>query len=171
VLEALSKVGEDVDFELTILGDGPMGKYIETWLHEMNLKGKVKWPGRVPWEEVKDAYKSHDIFMFCSLRDSCGAQLLEAMANGIPIITLDLFGARFLVPDDAGIKVKVKDPEYTINELVQAVNKLYKNQNLRVAMGRKGFEVAKTHMWPVRIGVVNKYYDEILESKGNSTLQ
>jgi glycosyltransferase involved in cell wall biosynthesis len=29
VLEALSKVGEDVDFELTILGDGPMGKYIE----------------------------------------------------------------------------------------------------------------------------------------------
>jgi glycosyltransferase involved in cell wall biosynthesis len=110
-------------------------------------------------------------FMFCSLRDSCGAQLLEAMANGIPIITLDLFGARFLVPDDAGIKVKVKDPEYTINELVQAVNKLYKNQNLRVAMGRKGFEVAKTHMWPVRIGVVNKYYDEILESKGNSTLQ
>jgi glycosyltransferase involved in cell wall biosynthesis len=162
VLEALSHVDKDIDFELTILGEGPMGKYIDKWIEEYELNGKVKWPGKVLWEEVKEAYKSHDIFMFCSLRDSSAAQLLEAMAYGLPIITLDLHGAHNLVPDDAGIKVNVKDPLYTIDELANAVKILHEEPKKRVEMGMRGFEFAKTQTWPVKTGIVNDFYNEIL---------
>jgi glycosyltransferase involved in cell wall biosynthesis len=36
-----------------------------------------------------DAYLDLDVFLFTSLRDSCGSQLLEAMARGAAIVTLD----------------------------------------------------------------------------------
>ncbi len=163
VLDALSKVDKDIPFELTVLGEGPMDKYIDHWNREYKLEGKINWLGKVSWEEVKNAYESHDVFMFCSLRDSSAAQLLEAMAFGLPIITLNLHGAKNLVPDEAGIKIEAIDPERTSSDLAQAVEDLYSNPLRRNELGKCGFNFAKTQTWKIKTGIVNKYYQEIIE--------
>ncbi len=165
VLEALSKVDKSFHFELTVLGEGPMDKYITQWNKEFGLEDRIKWEGRVSWEAVKDAYKSHDIFMFCSLRDSSAAQLLEAMAYGLPIITLNLHGAKNLVPDEAGIKIEAKDPEQTTVELAGAVEELYRNPQRRSELGECGFKFAKTQTWKVKTGIVDKYYQNIIDNQ------
>ncbi len=151
VLEALSKVDPAIPFTLTIIGDGPMRRYLPGWLKKYNLEDKVKWEGHQPWHKVKEAYLHHDLFLFTSLRDSSAAQLLEAMAFGLPVITLDLHGASCLVPDAAGMKVMVDTPETTTLLLADAVEHLYRLPNLRIRMGKAGYKFACKQVWSEKV--------------------
>jgi glycosyltransferase involved in cell wall biosynthesis len=163
VMEALGQVRPDVPFKLIILGDGQMHDYVPQWVEQYNLQGKVDWKGQVPWEEVKRAYTESDLFMFCSLRDSSAAQFLEAMAFGLPIITLDLHGGKNLVPDEAGIKVPATTPEETTKALAQAVEKLYDNPGLRESMGQHGYNFSKTQTWTLKTEHIARFYSKFTQ--------
>ncbi|NEM99177.1 glycosyltransferase family 4 protein [Pontibacter burrus] len=165
VLEALKHVRPDVPFKLTILGDGPMRDMVPQWIAENNLQSKVDWKGQVPWEEVKRAYTESDLFLFCSLRDSSPAQFLEAMAYGLPVVTLDLHGGKNLVPDSAGIKVPVTNPEKTCKALAKAVEQLYDNPMLREEMGRNGYAFAKTQTWTLKTEHIAGLYSKYTQAK------
>jgi glycosyltransferase involved in cell wall biosynthesis len=165
VLEALGQVRKDIPFKLTILGDGQMHDQVPQWIEQYNLQNKVNWKGQVPWEEVKRAYTESDLFMFCSLRDSSAAQFLEAMAYGLPIITLDLHGGKNLVPDNAGIKVPVTTPAQTIKELARAVEQLYDHPAQRQQMGKAGYAFAKTQTWALKTQHINTFYSKYTQSK------
>ncbi|WP_018478616.1 glycosyltransferase family 4 protein [Pontibacter roseus] len=160
VLEALSKVRKDVPFRLTILGDGHMHDMVPGLIAEYGLQGKVDWKGQVPWEEVKRGYTESDLFMFCSLRDSSAAQFLEAMAYGLPVVTLDLHGGKNLVPDNAGIKVPATTPEQTVQALAAAVEDLYDHPEKREAMGRAGYTFARTQTWPLKTKHIADFYSK-----------
>lgn len=159
-LDVLSRVR--VPFTLTILGDGPQGASLPDWIQSYGLDGNVNWRGRVAWSEVQEAYWDHDLFLFTSLRDSCAAQLLEAMANGLPIVTLDLHGARHLVPDAAGVKVAVASPEETVRDLAHAVEDLFHHPEKRVAMRQAGLEAARAHEWSRRATTMSNLYQTLV---------
>lgn len=165
VLEALSKVRPDLRFELTILGDGPMHDFVPKWIEEYKLQGKVNWRGQVPWDEVKRAYTNSDLFLFCSLRDSSAAQFLEAMAYGLPIVTLDLHGGKNLIPDEAGIKVPVSTPELTVKAVASAVEKLHDQPLLRRKMGMAGYQFSKTQTWTLKTQHISELYSKYMQAK------
>jgi glycosyltransferase involved in cell wall biosynthesis len=166
VLDALSKVRKDLPFKLTILGDGQMGPRIRPLIETLGLNEKVDWRGLVPWEEVRKAYIDHNVFMFCSLRDSFGAQFLEAMASGMPIITLDHQGAGDCIPDGAGIKVPVTTPEETTLKLAAAVEHMYDNPEILDAMGACGYEFAKNQTWEHRVERMQAIYYSVVQGLG-----
>jgi glycosyltransferase involved in cell wall biosynthesis len=161
VLEALSKVRKDIPFKLTILGDGKLGHLVPTWINKYGLKEKVDWRGQVPWEEVKKAYLEHDVFMFCSLRDSFGMQFLEAMAYGLPIITLNHQGAGDNIPETVGIKVPVTEPDETTSQLAKAVESLFDNPEQRHAMGKNGSAFAKNHSWHLKAKQMSDFFERL----------
>lgn len=170
VLEALSRLKGSVPFHLTILGDSKYGYWVPQWLKNFELEDAVTWKGQVPWAEVMQAYGSHDVFMFCSLRDSFGSQFLEAMASGLPIITLNHHGAKDHIPEKAAIKVSVDNPEQTLLELTEAVKFLYMHPWERIQMGAKGRQFATTHEWKPKIAALNMLYRQISQ-KGASIAQ
>jgi len=157
---ALRKV--KTPFHLTIVGDGYLRKYIPDWIDEYQLHGKVTCVGHVHWQELKQHYSNSNVFLFPSLQESFGGQLLEAMAYGLPIVTLNQFGARDFVPDSAGIKIKTDEPEQTANRMAQALEDLWHHPDLREQMGRSGYEYAKTQTWRQRVTVIEKKYEEML---------
>ncbi|MDJ0616376.1 MAG: glycosyltransferase family 4 protein [Calothrix sp. MO_192.B10] len=159
--EALSKVSPSIPFKLTILGRGSLDHYIPKWIKEYGLEGKVEYRGHIPWTEVKKAYLDSDVFIFNSLRDSSGAQLLEAMSQALPMITLNHHGARDFVPNGAGIKVPVTNPNESVRALAQAVEYMYKNPEERRKMGRIGYEFAKTQTWSLKVEEISQYYEKI----------
>ncbi|MBW4548426.1 MAG: glycosyltransferase [Symplocastrum torsivum CPER-KK1] len=161
-LEALSKVNSLIPFKLTILGSGSLDHYVPGWIKEFSLEGKVECRGHVPWTEVKNAYLENDVFIFTSLRDSFGAQLLEAMSQALPVVTLDHHGAQDFIPNGAGIKVPVTNPAETISALAQAVEYMYGNPKERLEMGRIGYEFAKTQTWSKKALKISMYYQEVL---------
>jgi glycosyltransferase involved in cell wall biosynthesis len=109
--EALAQLPEESAVQLTVVGDGPERDRLMAKAHALGVSARIVWLGQVPWTRAIDAMDTAHALVFTSLRDSSGAQLLEAMARGLPVITLDHQGAADHVPDDAGIKIPVTTPQ------------------------------------------------------------
>ena len=158
VTEVMEKLKSFSDISLTIVGAGEMRGYLENDIEKRGLSN-VNYLGAVPYEKVKEFYASHDVFFFTSLRDSGGSQLFEAMAYGLPIVTLKLHGQDAIVNDSVGIKCNVNNPEETVVELKNAILSLYQNRDLLQEMSKNAFEYAKQQTWENQIKhVVNNYY-------------
>ncbi|RPD44969.1 glycosyltransferase [Hymenobacter sediminis] len=151
VLDALSQVDKRVAWHLTVVGDGPMHDRVAGWLEQYKVTDRVTWVGQVPWLTVRSLMETHDVFMFASLRDSFASQFMEAMATGLPIITLNHQGARTFLPAAAAIKVPVEVPSVTTAALARAVEHLASHPAERLRMGRASYEFACAQTWPARI--------------------
>jgi glycosyltransferase involved in cell wall biosynthesis len=150
-------------FHLNILGDGTLGPNIPQWVTRYDLQGKVHWRGKVSWAQVKHYYEISDVFLFTSLRESFGGQLLEAMAFCLPVITLDHFGARDFVPREAGFKIPVTSPEHTKAKIAEALEILWNSPSLRISMGKAAYEFAKTQSWDQKVIQIENIYRELLK--------
>lgn len=164
-LEALAKVNSEIPIQLTIVGGGSLDQYIPKWLKDLQLESKVEVKGQISWTEVKQEYLTNDVFLFTSLRDSFGSQLVEAMAYALPVIVLNHQGAGDLVPDTAGIKVSVTQPSETVAELALAIELMYKHPQKRWEMGQQGYEFARQQIWSKKAISIDHYYERLMNSK------
>lgn len=168
-LHGLSKVAPHIPVHLTVVGDGEMGRYVPEYIDTYKLQDRVTWIGKVSYEQVKEHYRHADVFLFTSLRDTGPAQLLEAMAYSLPVVTLDLHGQAELVDQSTGIRVPVTEPESTASGLAKAIEWMYYNEDERIDMGQNAFEFAQRQTWESKIGrIVQKYYDSLLSAVGQN---
>jgi glycosyltransferase involved in cell wall biosynthesis len=149
---------------LTIVGNGLAEEQVRRMIAERGLSGRVHWSGRrLRLDEVRMAYLEHDALLFTSLRETCGVQLLEAMALGLPVITLDLHGARDMVPGDAGIKVPVSTHDKVACDLAAAVDRFASmSAEQKNAMSRAGWEFARANTWTCHAAKAEILYAELL---------
>jgi glycosyltransferase involved in cell wall biosynthesis len=165
-LEALAQVDPAVRFSCTIVGDGKQGHYLPGWIEQLGLSARVEWKGQVPWADALAAYLDHDVFLFTSLRDTAGSQLIEAMACGNAIITLDHQGARAVVPADAGIKVPVTAPNETVALIARAIERLAREPDTLAAMSRCAIEAAAEQTWERKIARAIALYPIVVQQHG-----
>jgi len=151
--------------KLIIVGDGPMRKKLESLFRDPIFRKKIEWWGQVSWDRVKEAYLASDVFLFTSLRESFGSQIVEAMAFGLPIITLNLHGARDWVPDNAGIKVDVGSLKATLEGLVLSIERLYRSPEQCSVMGRVGYEFAKQQTWSRKANLISQLYGNVIRKQ------
>lgn len=101
LLSALSSLAaQGVDAELTVHGrwnplDRPAG---EEYVRSQRLDGRVKLLDPLPREELREAFRSHDIFVYQSVNDGSPRVVLEAASTAIPIIASGHPGIRVLDP-------------------------------------------------------------------------
>lgn len=162
VLDALSKVDPTLDFMLTIVGGGQQEDELPGWISDLGLESRVQCEGQVPFTCLPEYYSSHDLFMFCPLRESSASQFLEAQAFGLPVLTLDLHGGKLMVPDDCGIKVAAADPSETVEALASAVERLHRNPGERIRLGKNAFRHAAGQTWPLKVREIERIYGDIL---------
>jgi glycosyltransferase involved in cell wall biosynthesis len=158
-LHALSKVDHDRPVTLTIVGgEGEMRDLVPGYLAKYGLTGRVNWVGQVPYSQVMDYYRTSDVFLITSLRDSGPMQLVEAMAYSLPVITLLLHGQREIVSDDTGIRVPITTPEQVTDQLARAIEWMSAHPDARLEMGRKARERAQKYAWPARVRYVVEHW-------------
>lgn len=165
-LDAL-KLLTDLPIRLVVVGDGPMRRDWVRYACEQGLQSRVDFRGFLDWQNVFPLYREADIFLFTSLRDSFGGQLLEAMGQGLPIVTLNHQGAKAFVPQGAGIKVPVTYPDKTAEELAKAIRLLYCSPELRREMGLKAWQFAKSETWDNRAARAMEIYRRVLREQQN----
>ena len=163
-LDALSKVSRELPITLTIVGNGWLTTRLPSWIAELGLVDKVHCTGELAWSEVKRQYQLHDVFLWTSLRDSLGAQVLEAMAQALPIVALDHQGWGRFLPASAGVKVPVTTPDEVVIELARAIEGLYHQPEKRVSMGRAACSFAKRHTWDRRAREISELYQDCISN-------
>lgn len=173
-LDILARVQQPTT--LTIVGDGLPPEQIRQLITDRALTHRVDWVGKLSREQVRETYLNHDALLFAGLRDSCPAQLIEAMGVGLPVITLDHHGAADLVPEGAGLKVPVTDLHGVTRDMAAAIDR-YANLNCqeRSAMSEVGWTFARTLNYTEGAKRFEQLYREILHNAsaypfGNATV-
>jgi glycosyltransferase involved in cell wall biosynthesis len=162
LLEVMKELVLYKDITLTVVGDGEMRELFLQNIEDFSLQETVIWKGKVPYEEVKNYYHTHDCFIFTSLRDSGGLQLVEAMAFGLPVITINLHGQALIVDDSRGIVCDCLTPEIAIKALKAAILKLHSTPSLLTEKSGEALKFAHTQKWQSKIDdIVTKYYKNI----------
>jgi glycosyltransferase involved in cell wall biosynthesis len=168
-LEALARISSEVQFECTIVGEGKQGKYLQRWINDLGLQNRVRWIGSLPWRKVLELYLSHDVFLFTSLRDTSGAQLIEAMSRAQPIVTLDHQGAAAIVPPSAGMKISVTTPRETAEAIARALQQLARDPPRLVLMGAAGVDFARKHTWDEKVRCALELYSSLIARPASQT--
>lgn len=159
LLDVMKELKDYPGITLTIVGDGVMRDVLLDAIKEYALEGTVIWKGRVPFEEVGEFYHNHDVFLFTSLRESGGVQLVEAMAFGMPVVTLDLHGPGLIVDADRGIKCACSTPAIAIENLRGAILELLGNAALIEKLSRGAYSFAVNQVWSKKMdSVISQFY-------------
>ena len=77
-------VGQNGNAKLLIVGDGHLKQHLVSHSSHLGVANKIIWFGRV--ENIPAVIRTLDIFALTSLYEGFGLVLLEAMAEGIPIV-------------------------------------------------------------------------------------
>ncbi len=99
------------DWQLTILGEGPMRSELEALRSQLKLTDRVHLPGLV--SNVRDYLDRADLFVMPSRFEGFPMALCEAMACGLPVLSADcLSGPRDIIDDGInGILVTTENVE------------------------------------------------------------
>jgi glycosyltransferase involved in cell wall biosynthesis len=156
----------DASFE--IIGEGPEESRLKKLVDDLKLDGKVFFTSWLPHKELLEKMHDIDVFLFPSFRDGGGAVVVEAMSSGIPVICLNTGGPGFHIQDEWGIKIEPKNPEYVINEIAKALEKLYLDKDLRERLGKAARKRSEEfYLWD-RLGEkMEEIYEEALELTSN----
>ena len=165
-LEAMAQT-KDLPVRLLVAGRGSLREPWQKQAEDLGIGERVRFLGEVPYLEMPNLYRSADAFIFTSLRDAFGSQVLEATAAGLPVISLDHQGVGACLPADAGIKVPVTNPTDTVSGLAEAIRLLSCDADTRMKMGRAAWEFAQTQTGAHRAEVMTRLYEQLL-GKGAS---
>ncbi|WP_297065479.1 glycosyltransferase family 4 protein [Thermococcus sp.] len=151
LLRALAEVKREIpDVRAVVVGDGPERGRLERLSARLGLEDSVLFTGFLESrDEVIAIIKASKVFVLPSRREGFGMVALEAMASGLPVVTLNapMNAARFLVENGrSGFAVGA-------DELGMAVLTLLGDKKLNRKMGAKGKMLARHYEWENVVGV------------------
>lgn len=131
------------EFSLVIAGKtGWLYEDIFQKVKNLGIEKKVIFTGHVPDEELTWLYKNAFCLVMHSFYEGFGIPILEAMANGCPVIS----SFTSSLPEVGGDACLYFDPQNPA-DLLDKLNQLINNDNLRKELIEKGRERIKLFSW------------------------
>jgi glycosyltransferase involved in cell wall biosynthesis len=137
-------------FRFVILGDGPLRADLERLAGETGLAEHLMFKGAVSHQRVSEYMLAADIFVSVYDLSNVGNPLLEALAIGKAIVTLDVGGTRQVITDgDNGLLLTPDDDD----SLASALLRLGSDAGLRqrLAIGARRYADQNLSTWTERI--------------------
>lgn len=129
LLESLKLIPEKYNIKCIIVGDGPQKRKLKKMVENNTLlKQRVNFIGKVPHSQMIKYYQISDFFVMPSLRETTGTVLLEALENGVPVITVNKFGAKNILNQDTSVLYDYEDDQ-PVNALAEAILYAYNTKN------------------------------------------
>ena len=97
VQAAARLAAEGVEFELTLVGDGPQRAEVDRLIDRLGLSGRVKITGFVGSEEVRREILRSRALVLASLAEGLPVVIMEALALGRPVVATSIAGIPELV--------------------------------------------------------------------------
>ena len=160
LLDALAELPAELDYECMVVGQGTMETALIEKCTELGLSSKVIFKGAVPYEQMQGIYDAADVLVMPSFREATGSVILEAMARGLPVITLDRFGGALLVDKETGWLYDGASREACVDQLKDALMECILNPLEVRRKGESARQRATEFTWEKRV----EYYQSIYES-------
>jgi 1,2-diacylglycerol 3-alpha-glucosyltransferase len=142
ILQAVAIAVQKINFCFLVVGKGTSKTSLEKLSNELGITGDVLFTGFVPDEELPYFYKLSHCFIIASIAELLSLCTLQAMASGVPVISVNA-GA-------LGELVKDKMNGYLYNEgdittIVQSIENIFTNGDEYTKMSAKSLEYVQQH--------------------------
>ena len=109
-------------------------------------------------EKLRDAYAAADVFVLPSVYEPFGIVLLEAMAQGKPVLSTPYDGPKHILDGSCGAFFEPRDHE----RLASKLGEWLADDKLRKKLGNTGREKARAYAWDKLAKQVVEVYEEVL---------
>lgn len=126
---------------LVIAGEGPARAGLRSQVAALGLEPHVQFAGYLERDSaLLDCYAAADVFVFASRTETQGLVLLEAMAQGTPVVSTAELGTRSILVPGSGALVVPEEPE----AFAAAVVRVLGDAGLRAALAVRGLAYARS---------------------------
>jgi glycosyltransferase involved in cell wall biosynthesis len=144
-----------VKFQLHFYGDGQKMEELKRIAKE--ISNQIVFHGNV--ENIEAQYWNSDIYVHASKTESYGLVLLEAMAAGLPVITLDGKGNRDVIQQGVnGFMLYKEDPK----EFADTILKVWQEKELYRQLSENATRFAQQNDMKIYIDKLISYYHYLL---------
>ncbi len=136
------------DLKLLLVGDYENDVFYSSYhavreqVDQLGINGRVLFTGFVPDAVLPHLYRAAHLSVLPSFAEGFGLPALESMACGVPVVA-STAGALPEVVGDTGL---LFDPHSSV-DLEQCLARLLDDEDLRIELGRKALERARTFSW------------------------
>lgn len=158
IASILNKRG--VDFEINLLGDGVKRGDVEQKVKERGLEDKIHFRGIV--DNVEEWMNDSDIYLHTAYYEPFGLVFLEAMASGLPIVTLNGKGNKDIVTDCFnGFIIDKEKPDIFADKIIE----IMKSPELYNRLSNNGKEYCKKYDIKNKAQEYVEFYQTITSNK------
>lgn len=145
--------------EYWFIGDGPQQAALKDLARSLRIESKVRFFGHLPRMEALKKLRECHVLVHPSLRESGGWACPEAMAAFKPVICLSHGGPGIQVENGCGFAVKPITPRQAIQDLAQAMERLYRDPDLynRVSEAARAHATSRFD-WGIQAERLNEIY-------------
>ena len=161
LIDALSKA-KGKNIELHVIGKG---RETDKWQRKAKSLGlnNIIWHGWVERSTGLSIMENSHAFIITSMSDLTSTVILEALSYGLPVITVDHCGFSNVINSNCGIKVAVKNKEQIVNDLSNAIDKIFNNEEYRQLLALGAFTRAKDFDWNEKADKIGNIYNRIIK--------
>ena len=143
---------------LVIAGEGPARMALQAQVTALGLGPHVHFAGYLARDSgLLDCYAAADVFVFASRTETQGLVLLEAMAQGAPVVSTAALGTRSILLPGSGALVV---PEQA-DEFAAAVVRVLREPSLREGLAARGRSYARAWSSAVMARRLAELYAEL----------
>ena len=141
VIRAIAKI-DNPDIHYIVCGEGQLKGYLRDLSEDLGIKNRVHLLGFR--NDIPEICKIADLFAFPSYREGLSVALMEAMANGLPVVCSDIRGNSDLIEDGkGGYLVEPSDVE----GFAKYIKELIEDSRLKSELG--GFNLEKIEHYSI----------------------
>jgi len=143
LLQALDllKQQHNIPHKLLIVGPNTLGWDIDGAIAARRSRTDIRYVAHLDWNALAAIYAGADLFVLPTEHEGLSFTILEAMASGAPVVTLDHAALEDGMRDAVGL-AQSPEPE----QLAAAVLQSLKPQR-RQALSQRGLEVSRRFSW------------------------
>jgi glycosyltransferase involved in cell wall biosynthesis len=149
------------DVLLVIAGEGPAEAHIHKLVAEAGLKENVMFVGYMDRATtLLDCYRAADVFVFASRTETQGLVLLEAMAQGTPVVSTAVMGTVDVLH---GVQGGIVVPE-DVNAFAEATARVLRDPALRENLSTHARDDAARWSSKVMADRLVRLYEGVIEA-------
>jgi 1,2-diacylglycerol 3-alpha-glucosyltransferase len=149
---------------LVIAGEGPARESLRQLVTSLKLDADVYFAGYLDRNRgLLDCYAAANVFAFASRTETQGLVLLEAMAQGAPVVSTAELGTRSILKPGCGAVVVAERQD----EFAAAVIRVLQSPELQKELGDRGRVYAKTWSSAIMARRLADLYDAVRLAKAS----
>ncbi|RNC63898.1 glycosyltransferase family 4 protein [Proteiniphilum sp. X52] len=129
---------------------------------DLKISDQIVWHGNRPLAEVHQAMREAQLFFFTSVSEDNPNVVLEALSNRLPVLCFDTCGFGATVNDKVGRKIPLTNPERSIIDFAEHLNRFYENRPLLEELSLNCKLLQEQLSWDEKAKKVVDLYHQVL---------